>query len=212
MLVKKDKGFTLVEILVVMAILLIMIMILIGILNPIALVNKARDSRRKKDLRRIKVAFEEYYNDKGCYPNQSIVDGLMQKSYCGGSSIFGRWLKPWPCDPNGNSYEIQVGYDQNCPKWFRILTILENKNDMAINMAGVLATDPNYAVSSDNIPVNFYPGDNNPSCESNCYVVVDEGLTCNSRNFSMGCEAPNCYRNPDCTPECQTSCCGAGCP
>ena len=63
------KGFTLIELMVVVTILAIMSMILVGIINPIALVNRGRDARRKKDLARIKTAFEEYYNDKGCYPN-----------------------------------------------------------------------------------------------------------------------------------------------
>jgi len=146
-LVKKKKAFTLVELLIVIAILLIMIVILIGILNPIALVNRAKDSRRKKDLGRIRVAFEEYFNDKGCYPNdlhpESWLTNLMSPGNCGSSSVFGKWLRPWPCDPNGDPYEILTGYDDKCPKWFKILATLENKKDSSINIVAVAENDPN---------------------------------------------------------------------
>ncbi len=203
---KKIKGFTLVEILVVMAILLLMIVILIGILNPIALVNKARDSRRKKDLNRIKVAFEEYYNDKGCYPNESTWRPLlMEEEYCG-TNIFENWLRPWPCDPNGNPYEIQVGYDEDCPEWYKILTVLENKNDLAINIIGVSATYYNYGVSSGNISPGDYLGDNDPNCarissSDDCYRMSD---TCET---TVSCVGPNCFSKPNCREECRVSSC-----
>jgi len=63
----KKKGFTLVELLIVMAILLMMATMMVGTLNSVGIFNKARDARRKKDIGRIKIAFEDYYNDKGCY-------------------------------------------------------------------------------------------------------------------------------------------------
>lgn len=202
---KKRKGFTLVEILVVMAILLIMMMILIGILNPTALVNKARDSRRKKDLNRIKVAFEEFYNDKGCYPNKTTwIPILTDKNYCD-SNIFENWLKPWPCDPNGKPYEIWTGYDDDCPQMFKILTVLENKNDVAINIAGVSELDYNYGVSSGNISFGGYTGDNDPSCTrqstDDCYII---SATCEA---TTACTGPNCYSKPDCPLQCQVSSC-----
>lgn len=204
MLVKKRKGFTLVEILVVMAILLIMVMILVGILNPIALVNKARDSRRKKDLNRIKVAFEEFYNDKGCYPNETTRRQLTDENNCG-SDIFEDWLKPWPCDPNGKSYEIWTGYDVDCPQMFKILTVLENKNDVAINIAGVSELDYNYGVSSGNISIGDYTGDNDPKCTrqstDDCYRI---SATCET---TAACTGPNCFSKPNCLPQCRVSSC-----
>ena len=211
-LVKKKKAFTLVEILVVMAILLIMIFILIGILNPIALVNKARDSRRKKDLSRIRVAFEEYFNDKGCYPNDIPADflrsALNNDNNCGSSSVFGKWLRPWPCDPNGKHYEVLTGYGDTCPKWFKILTTLENKKDSSINIVAVAENDPNYGVSSGNITPGGYLGDNNPNCEDLCYSV-SSGI-CNQIG---NCDGPNCFKKAGCNDiRCQVSCCGPACP
>ena len=210
MLVKKKKGFTLVEILIVMAILLIMIVILIGILNPIALVNKARDSRRKKDLNRIKVAFEEYYNDKGCYPNNIpdsfLRDNLNKDENCGSNFIFEKWLKPWPCDPNGKHYEVLTGYDDNCPKWYKIRAVLENKKDSDINIVAIGQNDPNYGVSSGNITPGGYLGDNNPDCNSVChYRPGNNPDLCNE--ISAGCDGPNCYKDNQCVAGCQVTSC-----
>jgi len=206
--VKKIKGFTLVEILVVMAILLIMIAILIGILNPIALVNKAQDSQRKKDLNRIRVAFEEYFNDKGCYPNEILRLQLIDRENCGKSSVFEKWLSPWPCDPNGNPYQVLTGYDDTCPKWFKIFATLENKKDPNINIVAVAENDSNYAVSSGNITPGGYLGDDNPDCsKTNCYVIpVGSPGGCGQKTIG-GCEGPNCYKDNQCTPRCQVSGC-----
>ena len=203
------KGFTLIELLIVIAILIIMIAILVGILNPIALINKARDSRRKKDLRRISISFEEYFNDEGCYPSENLASVLMNKEYCG-TDIFEKWLRPWPCDPNGEAYQIMVGYDSTCPKWFKILARLENKSDTAINVFGVGVTAPNYAVSSGNISPGAYVGDNNPACVHSsgeeCYIVPeDKPWECNST--TKGCTGPNCYSKMECEIQCQVSSC-----
>lgn len=210
MLVKNKKGFTLVEILVVMAILLLMIVILIGILNPIALVNKARDNRRKKDLNRIKVAFEEYYNDNGCYPNNVLPDELLTKlmlpQNCG-TLVFGKWLNPWPCDPNNKPYIVMTGYDPDCPKWFKILTTLENKNDPDINVTALTENDSNYAISSGNIVPGGYLGEDNPYCVGLCHVVED-----GSCNVKSSCFGSNCFRGAYNGVNCHTQCQVNNCP
>lgn len=210
MLVKKIKGFTLVELLIVMAILIIMIIILIGILNPIALVNKARDSRRKKDLNRIRVAFEEYYNDKGCYPNdlppENWLTNLNNSENCG-TLVFGRWLNPWPCDPNGVSYVILTGYDDNCPKWFKIMTTLENKNDPDINITALTENGSNYAISSGNITPEGYLGEDNPNCVGICHIVEDG--PCNAKSSCFG---SNCFRGAYNGVNCHTQCQVNNCP
>ena len=105
---KKRNGFTLVELLIVMAIIIILAIMMMGILNPAALVNKGYDAQRKKDLNRIKTSFEEYFNDNGKYPSGSLLLDLANKTNCK-SNIFAPYLTPWPCDPNGNPYKIIVG-------------------------------------------------------------------------------------------------------
>ena len=119
------KGFTLVELLIVMAILLMMATMMVGTLNSVGIFNKARDARRKKDIGRIKIAFEDYYNDKSCYPSPTIVSNLMLATNCG-TGVFKPWLPSWPCDPNGTPYQIATdAFGVNaCAKWFKVLTKL----------------------------------------------------------------------------------------
>ena len=151
---KSKNGLTLVEILVVTAVLSAMIIATIMAIDPIGAMAKARDAQRKKDLNRIKVAFEDYMNDRSCYPSQSIVDSLSSAANCK-TGIFSPWMTSWPCDPNGSPYPLVVGDDANCPKWYKIMTYLENKNDLQISDQGGIGlgvgVSVNYGVASGNV-------------------------------------------------------------
>ena len=89
---KKNGGFTLVELMIVIAI--------IGILSQIVLVSlsvarsKARDAQRKNDLHVIATALEMYYNDFGTY----LVDNTGW--YSGGQG--------WLAYENGATYPKSV--------------------------------------------------------------------------------------------------------
>lgn len=209
----KKLGFTLMELLIVMAILMILVVILIGIINPISLVGKANDSRRKKDLDAIRKSFEEYFNDKGAYPID--IGNWNIKTNCK-SSVFNSYLNPWPCDPNGNPYYIWVSNDG---KYFKVLTNLENKTDMSIpsgwynqngsyEVNGYSTDEVNYGVSSPNI--SWYTRVESV-CSPNCYQL-SAGGKCNSA--VGGCDNANglsCYNDSDCNSSCEVACCGAGC-
>ena len=151
----KRDGFTLIEMVIVVAILaLLLIITMMSWKNQL---NKARDAQRKDDLQRISIAFEEYFSDFGCYPPENILDN------CGGGE-----LKPYldkiPCDPvTDKPYEyVPDGDKPACPRNFRLLARLGNETDPAIaslGCAGELGCgwdgDPvyNYGVSSKNVAV-----------------------------------------------------------
>lgn len=210
---KKD-GFTLVELIIVIAIMVLLVMVAIGGIDPIGIFNRARDAQRKKDLNRIKISFEDYFNDKGCYPNSEMVNKLTLDSNCG-TSIFRPWLSTWPCDPNGTHYQILVGYDVNCPKWYKILATLENKTDKDISETWISenllvgTTGVNYGVSSGNITVETITGSEDPYCLNigSCYYIPEPNM-CNKK--VNGCLGSNCFLG-ECSVRCRVDCCGAGC-
>lgn len=225
----KKNGFTLVELLIVVAIIIIMAIIMIGSINPIFQKNKANDAQRKKDLARIKVAFEEYYNDMGCYPKEvEWGEKLRNKQNCS-STIF-PWLTPWPCDPLGEPYAIQFDEVSKCPAWYKVTARLDNKSDSDIPAAvkansinpsfpevPVMGIKVNYGVSSTNI--NWYdikPASkcwvpNQPNM-ANCYFKGSDGMcqsstVGNPNSGHSACSGSNCFANPGCNAECQVTTC-----
>lgn len=219
----KKQGFTLVEIMIVVTIIVILIIIAVGIFNSTGIFDKARDAQRKKDLGRIKVAFEEYLNDKGCYPDKSIVDQLNSTANCN-KGVFAPWLNSWPCDPNKTAYKVIVENPlySKCNNWYKVVTKLENENDTAIPAGWAYLTSfvvggeitsksVNYGVSSPN--VSWFDVANNPECAAygGCYYKPDpqgQPNVCNSAG--TGCVGPNCYLGT-CSLSCQVACCGIGC-
>lgn len=208
-----------VEILIVMVILVMLVMTAIGMINPTILSNKAYDAQRKKDLARMKVAFEEYYNDKQCYPSQAIADQLMQLNSCS-SAIFSPWLNSWPCDPQKIPYHISVE-QTGCPKWFMIFANLLNKNDSDIppnwvenvnyhvGNGEVSNKQVNYGVSSTN--VNWYTFELAskclpPSSPASCGYEPSGPDSCNTTDSCVG---PNCFMG-NCLSDCDVPCCNGG--
>lgn len=213
----KNFGFTLVELLIVMAILAMLMVMVVGILNPVALVNRARDSRRKNDLNKFRIAFEEYYNDKGVYP-YGEMDFCKLKENCGKKiQDMKGYLNNCLCDPNGQPYNLLIDHN-----WFKVMTNLENKNDTSIpadwytdgsySVSGLDKKIVNYGVSSPNIL--WYERKVGSDCDWNrCYA----NESCDDAN--VGCketERGYCYLYNNLTkscrdPVCRVSCCGNGC-
>lgn len=196
------KGFTLTELLIVISILAVMAIILVGIINPIALVNKGKDARRKKDLARIKTAFEEYHNDKGCYPRIGSDLGeydLNNVINCGSLIVFAPWLVPWPCDPDGEPYEIVVDPDSACPNEYRAFTTLDFLADRDIPDGWGVTAHPiggsgNYGISSPNVSwyeLTNYPSSCSAACNFSCQVVA--GQPPNEYWVQSDCSGSNCY-------------------
>lgn len=153
---KEKNGFTLMEILIVVSILvLITILLLVNVLTQI---HKTNDSRRKTDLYKIQKAFEEYFNDKQCYPSLAILDS------CGSASL-APYLPAVLCDPITKvPYLYMVGQPSVC-SGYRVCTKLENLNDPDITRIGCdpvqgcgWASGYNYCVSAGLPTTTTIPG------------------------------------------------------
>lgn len=77
------KGFTLMELLIVMVILSILVAIASG--TYASSTKRGRDNRRKNDVRNMSTALEAYYSDKGAYPNGA--NGVMMGCGVGDSQV-----------------------------------------------------------------------------------------------------------------------------
>jgi prepilin-type N-terminal cleavage/methylation domain-containing protein len=93
---KPFKGFTLVELLLVVLILGILVSLSLVIMNPDRLKARIRDSQRKKDLEVISLALEQYYADHNAYPNTNMA-GLI--TVLAGSATEPTYIKNPPTDP-----------------------------------------------------------------------------------------------------------------
>lgn len=131
---KFSKGFTLVELLVVISIL--------GILASIALVSfrssqlRGRDAERKSDLKQISNALELYYSDYGKYPDDS--GGSMMACPTGTLCVWGSgqfsdgktiYFKVLPRDPASDQNYYYRIVDPPTNQKFQLFAYLENTQD-----------------------------------------------------------------------------------
>lgn len=107
-----DKGFTLVELLIVIALIGTLSAILYTFINPVTQFQKSRDTQRKNDLAQLQRALEQYYNDFGNYPINSTDGNYLIKD---NSNNAFAWGSPWtpysnilPKDPTTGQRYIYV--------------------------------------------------------------------------------------------------------
>jgi prepilin-type N-terminal cleavage/methylation domain-containing protein len=122
------SGFTLAEILIVIAILGIVFVAMMAFFNPKRQIDKAIDNRRKTDLNKLKTFLEDWYNDHGCYPKPSEIcyDNAANDnpcSLCGKESSSPKLSDnfPLPCDPSHPAKDYLYYVDTvTCPQWYHI--------------------------------------------------------------------------------------------
>lgn len=141
------KGFTLIELIVVMAILAIIT--LVGLGSYQSTQQKARDSRRKSDLKQIAGALEFYYNDYGQYPAHS-GDGRITGCYYSGLLRACNWGDTDPThnfkDVNGTMYMVYVPTDPKSGYQYYYRATASNGKWVSYQLYSTLenAQDPDY--------------------------------------------------------------------
>lgn len=123
-----SKGFTLMELLIVIAILGILAVLVSG--NLINSLKRGRDAKRKEDLQQIQKAIEMYYEDTKYYPPVNEV-GFGSALKHPDPAIGKTYMQKLPKDPM-SAYTYQYFVDSvsgGTDNAYRIYSILENNQD-----------------------------------------------------------------------------------
>jgi general secretion pathway protein G len=129
---KLNKGFTLLELLTVMAILTVLAGIIFG--NFTNALMKSRDSKRKQDLDYVSKALEVYYSENNVYPSPDpILTGGMNwaQAFQDTNAVPKVYMQKLPADPaasNGYNYVYQSD-----STFYKLYSCLENNQDSGYN-------------------------------------------------------------------------------
>ncbi|KKT47996.1 MAG: hypothetical protein UW37_C0001G0001 [Candidatus Gottesmanbacteria bacterium GW2011_GWA2_44_17] len=206
---KKNSGFTLLELLIIVTLIAIIAIVALILFNPWQQISKSYDAKRKHDLSELRKAYEDYYNDKGCYPTGNIICYNTPKAnYKGvgaGGTLVGYscnicgsettspnfpYLSRLPCDPQHPTKDYLYQYDpSSCPSWYRFYTDFSNEKD-------VDSVDLGCALGGCGLKYPPFPtpqygydyGISNTNLEqSNVYNCIDSGNICNTCNTYAEC-------------------------
>jgi len=117
---ENSAGFTLIEIVLVMALIGVLATWMVSLIDPAAQFKKGRDAERKAELVQIQAALELYRADQGQYPPSPLPD-------CGSPLESGNvvYMQKVPCDTNNENYD----YQRPTQATYTLIACLENKND-----------------------------------------------------------------------------------
>ena len=138
-IIKKEGGFTLLELLIVIVIIGILALLIIP--NITSAPKKARDTQRKTDLRAIQKGLEEYFVSNNTYPvsaTAATADTVLGGTTSGtGSGPLNNAqnsntpiMKTIPTDPKSSSgAPYQYGYQSASGSTYTLSACLENAGD-----------------------------------------------------------------------------------
>ena len=124
---RANRGFTLLEILLVIAAIGILAAIVLVAINPNRQLAQARNSERRVELNSIYKAIEQYLIDKGSYPT-GVTNTMQDICLTGAEQVGGAtncsglvdlrvlvpiYLAGIPVDPSGASYTVGINADNN---------------------------------------------------------------------------------------------------
>lgn len=157
-IVRRQKGFSLIELLAVVSILSILSALIFG--TYLTTLARTRDARRKEDLQSVRRALEIYYSEYEVYPTAAAGSGLGWGAEFnnGDTQKFRVYMKLLPKDPL-SSQDQNYAYTSPDSQTFRLYTCLENEQDpdkitpgvaLSTGCGGVCTTSCNYGTASTN--------------------------------------------------------------
>jgi len=105
-LLKLNKGFTLVELMIVITVIAILATIAVVAFTRVQ--KQARDTKRKGEMHSIVTALQAYFSEKGVYPVETTVGGAVATAALAGLAT--TYLPVVPIAPVGNSGANTAGY------------------------------------------------------------------------------------------------------
>jgi prepilin-type N-terminal cleavage/methylation domain-containing protein len=114
---KTSKGFTLIEMLVVLGILAVIITIVLVAINPAAQLTSARNTKRSADVTQILNAIDQYFIVHGSMPAGITTTAKAIKSATGSAnidictSLVDEFIAAMPSDPSNGNYTDCTSYD-----------------------------------------------------------------------------------------------------
>jgi len=146
----KRRGFTLMEILVVISLLAILATIIVN--SYVSTLKKGRDSRRKQDIEQVSRALELYYADNNVYPAALTWGDPLVNAAAVPTKLY---MKELPTDPAKVS-TLEYLYETDASgTYYRLYTCLENDQDAdyqvyAGKYCGSGCNTCNYGIASPN--------------------------------------------------------------
>lgn len=133
---KKQGGFTLLELLIVIVIIGILALLIIP--NITSAPKKARDTKRKTDITTLRKGLEEYFVNNNVYPASSGTvssSGALVELTVGTAPI----VKTLPADPKGAAPFTYVYTPANSNSTYTLTACLENDQDAGSNVIAPVA-------------------------------------------------------------------------
>ncbi len=205
----RKNGLTLIEVMIIMVIAVSFL--ILGFVVLYTQIGKGRDAKRRDDLDRIRIAFEDYFNDYGCYPSSSVLEDC-------GSDLLKPYLEKVPCDPETKEPYLIYVEQAACPSWYIVLTKMEHLDGLSnpcqpgCNFENEDDSYYYYITSGNASPwevdefLGF--GDNGQEeCTaetSGCFEIDGEGNCNSSDNCTI---SEHCFSDDRCTSVCRIESC-----
>ena len=124
---KKQGGFTLLELLIVIVIICILALLIIP--NITSAPKKARDTKRKTDVTTLRKGLEEYFVNNNAYP------AALTDLTTGTAPI----VKTLPTDPKNTGAYVYTYTPANTNSTYTLTACLENDADSSANVVAAVA-------------------------------------------------------------------------